>query len=147
MALLTLRELKPTRSAPYRFMETKLLAEEAVAGLDHHWIFRVSVLFRTRQGQLRRQRTPASAPGTPIYRCFRPAVQATYTLDAASKILEVMESRRYGLFHLCNQGACTRLELSRQVAMLANLPAENIVGKPMAEMKEKHPGLNIRLWR
>ena len=119
--------------------KTKLLAEEAVAGLDRHWIFRVSVLFGPGKDNFVDKGLRALRQGGPYTVASDQQGTATYTLDAASKILEVMESRRYGLFHLCNQGSCTRLELARQVAMLANLPAENIVGKPMAEMKRKAP--------
>lgn len=119
--------------------KTKLLAEEAVAGLDRHWIFRVSVLFGPGKDNFVDKGLRALRQGGPYTVASDQQGTATYTLDAASKILEVMESGRYGLFHLCNQGACTRLELARQVAILANLTAENIVGKPMAEMKRKAP--------
>jgi dTDP-4-dehydrorhamnose reductase len=119
--------------------KTKLLAEQEVAGLNHHWIFRISVLFGPGKDnfvdkglRVLRQR------GTYTVASDQEG-SATYTLDAASKILEVMESGHYGLFHLCNHGACTRLELARRAAELANLPAEKIVGKPMAEMKRKAP--------
>jgi dTDP-4-dehydrorhamnose reductase len=119
--------------------KTKLLAEEAVAGLDHHWIFRVSVLFGPGKDNFIDKGLRALRQGGTYTVASDQQGTATYTLDAASKILEVMESGRYGLFHLCNQGACTRLELARRAAILANLSEENIVGKPMAEMKRKAP--------
>jgi dTDP-4-dehydrorhamnose reductase len=50
-----------------------------------------------------------------------------------------MESGQYGLFHLCNQGACTRLELARYAAAFAHLPTENVIGKTIEEMKRKAP--------
>ncbi|MGH9635773.1 MAG: sugar nucleotide-binding protein [Candidatus Angelobacter sp.] len=40
---------------------------------------------------------------------------------------------------LCNQGACTRLELARYAAAFAHLPTENVIGKPIEEMKRKAP--------
>jgi len=119
--------------------KTKLLAEEAVVDLPHHWIFRVSVLFGPGKDNFIDKGLRALRQGGTYTVASDQQGTATYTLDAASKILEVMESGQYGLFHLCNQGACTRLELARQAAILANLPAENIVGKPMAEMKRKAP--------
>jgi dTDP-4-dehydrorhamnose reductase len=119
--------------------KTKLLAEEAVAGLDHHWIFRVSVLFGPGKDNFVDNGLRALRMGGTYTVASDQQGTATDTLNATSKILEVMESGRYGLFHLCNQGACTRLELARQAAILANLPPENVVGKPMAEMKRKAP--------
>src|SRR5579863_9305505 len=59
---------------------------------------------------------------------------ATHTVDAASKIREVVEAQRYGLYHLSNSGACNRMELARCAAELAGLDPRKIVGKPSAEM-------------
>jgi dTDP-4-dehydrorhamnose reductase len=66
---------------------------------------------------------------------------ATYTLDAAEKILEVVESAPSGIYHLCNQGACSRYELAVETARLAGLDASKIIGKPMDEMKRPGPRL------
>jgi dTDP-4-dehydrorhamnose reductase len=119
--------------------KTKLLAEEAILSLEQHWIFRVSVLFGPGKDNFVEKGFRALRQGGTYMVAADQQGTATYTLDAAGKILEVMESRRYGLFHLCNQGACSRLELARHAAELAHLPAENILGKPMAEMKRKAP--------
>ena len=119
--------------------KTKLLAEQAVAGLDKHWIFRVSVLFGPGKENFVDKGLRILRMGNTYTVAADQMGSATYTLDAASKILEVIERGRFGLFHLCNQGACTRLELAQQAAILANLPGENVVGKPMTEMKRKAP--------
>jgi dTDP-4-dehydrorhamnose reductase len=119
--------------------KTKLLAEEAILGLEQHWIFRVSVLFGPGKDNFVEKGFRGLRHGDTYMVAADQQGTATYTLDAASKILEVMESGHYGLFHLCNQGACSRLELARHAAELAHLPAENILGKPMAEMKRKAP--------
>jgi dTDP-4-dehydrorhamnose reductase len=119
--------------------KTKLLAEQAVAVISHHWIFRISVLFGPGKDNFVDKGFRTLRQGGTYTVASDQLGSATYTLDAASKILEVIESGHYGLFHLCNQGACTRLELARYAAELANLPAENIAGKPMAEMNRKAP--------
>jgi dTDP-4-dehydrorhamnose reductase len=119
--------------------KTKLLAEREVAVLNQHWIFRISVLFGPGKDNFIDKGLRALRQGGTYTVASDQEGSATYTLDATSKILEVIENGHYGLFHLCNQGACTRLELARYAAELANLPAENIVGKPMAEMKRKAP--------
>src|SRR5207302_10948376 len=66
---------------------------------------------------------------------------ATYTLDAAEKMLEVMESAPSGTYHLSNQGACTRYELALEAARLASLDASKVIGVPMAEMRRVGPRL------
>ncbi|HEY2393851.1 MAG TPA: NAD(P)-dependent oxidoreductase [Candidatus Angelobacter sp.] len=119
--------------------KTKLLAEQEVAVLNRYWIFRISVLFGPGKDNFVDKGFRTLRQGTTYTVASDQEGSATYTLDAASKILKVIESKRYGLFHLCNQGACTRLELARFAAELANLPAENVIGKPMAEMKRKAP--------
>ena len=64
---------------------------------------------------------------------------ATYTLDAAEKIVEVIEARRYGLYHLCNQGICSRLELATQAARLAGLDASRVEGRTLQQMDRPGP--------
>jgi dTDP-4-dehydrorhamnose reductase len=119
--------------------KTKLLAEEAVKALDRHWIFRVSVLFGPGKENFVDKGLRLLREGSPFTVASDQLGSATNTLDAASKILEVIASGHYGTFHLCNQGECTRLELARYAAELAHLPSDNIIGKPLAEMKRKGP--------
>jgi dTDP-4-dehydrorhamnose reductase len=119
--------------------KTKLLAEQEVTALSQYWIFRISVLFGPGKDNFVDKGLRALRQGHTYTVASDQVGTATYTMDAASKILAVMESGHYGLFHLCNQGACTRLELARRAAELAHLPIENIVGKPMAEMQRKAP--------
>ena len=59
---------------------------------------------------------------------------ALYTLDGASKILEVVESGCTGLFHLVNQGTCTRYELAKYATEEAGVDLKNLVGVPSGEM-------------
>ena len=66
---------------------------------------------------------------------------ATYTLDAAQKIMEAIEARRYGLYHLSNQGACSRYELAVKAAEFAGLDPKGVIGKPDSEMGRRAPRL------
>src|SRR5437763_7838407 len=50
-----------------------------------------------------------------------------------------MGSNRLGLFHLCNTGVCSRLELMQEAAILAGLPTGNLLGKPIVEMGRSGP--------
>ncbi len=55
--------------------------------------------------------------------------------------MEVAESGPCGLYHLANQGACTRWELARAAAQLAGLDAEKVIGVPDALMQRRAPRL------
>lgn len=119
--------------------KTKLLAEQAVTKLTRYWIFRVSVLFGPGKANFVSKGLHALRNGRTYTVAADQVGSATYTLDAATKILEVMQSSHFGLFHLCNTGVCSRLELMQHAAILAGLPASKIIGKPMAEMGRPGP--------
>ena len=118
---------------------TKLLAEQAVAQLKRYWIFRISVLFGPGKANFVSKGLQALRSGQTYSVAADQIGSATYTLDAAKKILEVMRSDQYGVFHLCNAGVCSRLELMQQAASIAGLPTSNVIGKPMAEMGRAGP--------
>ena len=119
--------------------ETKLEAEARVKTLKQHWIFRVSVLFGPGKINFidKGLRKIVSREGYVV--AADQVGSATYTLDAAEKIVEVIEARRYGLYHLCNQGICSRLELATQAARLAGLDASRVEGRTLQQMDRPGP--------
>lgn len=119
--------------------KTKLLAEQAVMQLKRYWIFRVSVLFGPGKANFVSKGLQALRSGQTYVVAADQMGSATYTLDAAAKICELMEGNHSGLFHLCNSGTCSRLELMQQAAIFARVSTSNIVGKPMAEMGRPGP--------
>ncbi len=119
---------------PTVYGRTKLLGERAVAATPRHWIFRVSVLFGPGKTNFVEKGLRRLAAGEDCVAASDQLGSATSTLDAGRKMLEVVEAKRYGLYHLSNQGACTRFELMRRAAELAGLDVKRIVGKPWAEM-------------
>ena len=66
---------------------------------------------------------------------------ATHTVDAGRKIMEVTESGPCGLYHLANQGQCTRFELARMAVELAGLDPAKVIGVPDALMQRRAPRL------
>lgn len=121
---------------------TKLEAERVVAGLAAHWVFRMAVLFGPGKTNFVEKALRTIAAGEACVVAADQVGGAAYTLDAAAKMMEVVEARRpdgrgsprYGLYHLANRGACTRLELAQRAAALAGLDAGKVMGKPRAEM-------------
>jgi dTDP-4-dehydrorhamnose reductase len=126
---------------PTVYGRTKLRGEQVVKALPAHWIFRVSVLFGPGKGNFVEKGLRKIAAGGSYAVAVDQVGSATYTLDAAAKIMEVVETRRYGLYHLSNQGACSRYELALKAAQLAGLDPSRITGKPDAEMGRRAPRL------
>jgi dTDP-4-dehydrorhamnose reductase len=119
---------------PTVYGRTKLRAEQIVRASPKSWVFRVSVLFGPGKTNFVEKGLRAIAAGEPYEVAADQFGSATYTLDAALKIMEVVEARRYGLYHLSNSGGCSRLDLARRAAELAGLDPARIIGRPSAQM-------------
>jgi len=120
---------------------TKLQGEQAVRSLPGHWIFRVPVLFGPGKTNFVERGLRKIATGESYVVAVDQLGSATYTLDAAAKIMEVIQASRYGLYHLSNLGACSRYELAVKAAELAGLDTSKVIGKPDAEMGRRAPRL------
>jgi dTDP-4-dehydrorhamnose reductase len=126
---------------PSVYGRTKVEAEEAVRKLRCHWIFRVSVLFGPGKANFVNKGL-CKLMGKERYEVASDQLgSATYTVDAARTMLDLFQSRKYGTFHLCNRGACTRYDLALRAAELSKLDAAGIIGKPMEEMRRPGPRL------
>jgi dTDP-4-dehydrorhamnose reductase len=119
---------------PTVYGRTKLRSEQLVAALPRHWIFRVSVLFGPGKANFIEKGLQAMAAGKPYVVASDQMGSTLYTLDGAEKILDVIESGRCGLYHLSNQGTCSRYELARYAAEKAGLDLSKLVGVPSAQM-------------
>ena len=120
---------------------TKLQAEQAVKTLERYWIFRVSVLFGPGKINFVEKGLRKIAAGEEYKVASDQLGCATHTVDAGLKIMEVAEAGRYGLYHLANQGACTRFELARTAVELAGLDPAKVIGVPDALMQRRAPRL------
>lgn len=119
---------------PTVYGRTKLRAEQITQGFSDHWIFRVSVLFGPGKINFVEKGLRAIAAGQDYTVAADQTGSATHTLDAARTIMEVVEARRFGLYHLANQGTCSRLELARCAAQLAGLDPSKVIGRPSDQM-------------
>lgn len=131
-------ESDPTRPISV-YGRSKLQAEKEVLRLDRSWVFRVSVLFGPGKQNFVEKGLRLIESGATYTVASDQVGTATYTLDATRKILEVIQSGRHGLFHLCNQGACSRLELAQEAARLTGLPTERIRGARIEAMNRPGP--------
>jgi dTDP-4-dehydrorhamnose reductase len=123
-----------TPRPPTVYGRTKLRGEEITRTVPAHFIFRVSVLFGPGKTNFVEKSLRRVAAGQSSEVAADQVGSATYTVDAARKIMEVVEARRYGLYHLSNVGVCSRYELASRAAELAGLDPGKVVGKPSAEM-------------
>jgi len=120
---------------------TKLAGEVIVQTQPEHWIFRVPVLFGPGKTNFVEKGLRKIMAGEQYVVAADQKGCAAYTLDAAYKIMEVVEARRYGLYHLANQGVCTRYELARHAVELAGLDPGKVVGVPADQMGRRAPRL------
>jgi dTDP-4-dehydrorhamnose reductase len=126
---------------PTVYGRTKLRGEQIVKTLPAHWIFRVSVLFGPGKVNFVERGLRKLAAGENYAVASDQLGSATYTVDAAAKIMKAVEARRFGLYHLSNDGACSRYELAIKAAEFARLDPKDIIGKPDAEMGRRTPRL------
>jgi dTDP-4-dehydrorhamnose reductase len=113
---------------------TKLRGEQLTAALPRYWIFRISVLFGPGKINFVDKCLRALARGEEYVAASDQVGTATYTVDAARAMRDVIESGRCGLYHVANQGAGSRVEFARRAAEIAGLDAGKVIGKPSAEM-------------
>ncbi len=119
---------------PTVYGRLKVRAEELVKTLPRHWIFRVSVLFGPGKKNFVENCLRKIQAGQEAVVAADQMGSATYTIDAARKIMELVELERTGLYHLSNQGACSRLDLARRAAELAGLDPAKVRGLPSDRM-------------
>jgi dTDP-4-dehydrorhamnose reductase len=118
---------------------SKLAAEQVVKECEKHWIFRVSVLFGPGKENFVSKAIQQVRKGVVHKVASDQLGSATYTLDAAQKIDEVVEAQAYGLYHLCNSGPCTRMDLAKQAVAYAGLNQGLVQGVPTASMNRPGP--------
>src|SRR2546427_12268490 len=131
---------------PTVYGRTKLRAERMVRASPNSWVFRVSVLFGPGKTNFVEKGLRKIAAGEQYEVAADQFGSATYTLDAALKIMEVVEARRYGLYHLSNFGGGSRLGIATRAAEIARLDPRRIRREPPEQMgrppaRPPYPGL------
>lgn len=127
------RETDPTGPVTV-YGRTKLRAETIVREAGEFWIFRVSVLFGPGKTNFVEKGVRNIDAGKPYVVASDQIGNASYTLDLAQKIREVIEARMFGLYHLANSGSCSRLDLARRAAEITGRDPARITGLPLDQM-------------
>ncbi len=120
-------ESDPT-NPPTVYGRTKLLGEQIVRSLPAFWIFRIPVLFGPGKTNFVDKGLHNLANGGRFIAASDQVGGALYTLDAAQKMMEVVGTKQYGVFHLSNSGACSRFDLARRAAEIAGLDVSRVIG-------------------
>jgi dTDP-4-dehydrorhamnose reductase len=131
---------------PSVYGRTKVEAERLVTARPAHWVVRVSLLFGPRPPGNEKQDFVEKglrklARGEEYVVAADQLGSALYTLDGARVIEQLLLAKAYGVYHVSNQGACTRYDLARRAAEFAGLDARRVVGRPISEMRRPGPRL------
>jgi dTDP-4-dehydrorhamnose reductase len=121
---------------------TKVQGEEIVGTLPAHWIIRVPVLFGPGKVKFVEKGLIKLLKGEEYFVASDQVASAAYTLDAARTMMEIIEARRYGVFHVANSGQCSRFELAQRAAELAGLNSSLVTGRPLSQMGGRAKRLN-----
>jgi len=121
--------------------KTKAQADQIVQTLPRCWIFRVPVLYGPGKTNFVEKGLRKLAAGEGYVTASDQICGSLYTLDGARTIMEVVEKAACGIYHLANQGACSRAELARLAAEIAGLDPSLVVGKPLDQMARRAPRL------
>ncbi len=100
----------PTNAYGY----SKLVGERAVAVVNpRHYIVRTAWLFAHGGKNFIQAILGAAEAGKPLRVVTDEVANPTYNNDLAQAIAQLIETERYGTYHLVNAGACSRYTLAR----------------------------------
>lgn len=141
---------------------SKLAGEQAVASvLPAHYIVRTSWLYGPgRVSFPEKVLERARADGT-LRGVTDEIASPTWTLDLAAAISRLLGTRAFGVYHLANEGQCSRKEWAEEVVRLAgldvpvapavqadfNLPFRKPVLSALANNRGAALGIRLRHWR
>jgi dTDP-4-dehydrorhamnose reductase len=155
-------EYDPTNPInPYGY--SKWVGEQAVMRLNpRHYIVRTSWLFAHGGKNFIHSILNAAKAGKSLRVVTDEVAHPTYNDDLAQAIITLIQSRRFGVYHFVNEGACSRYEFARYVldcAGFADTPIERITRHewqrasvpPMytalANLAGRQIGITLRPWQ
>lgn len=146
---------------PYGY--SKWVGERALVNINpRHYIVRTSWLFAHGGKNFIQAVLNNSAAGKQLRIVTDEVANPTYNDDLAAAIGRLVETERYGTYHLVNEGGCSRWEFARYFLDRlgqADVPIEKIVladwprasvppnYASLANMAGKHMGITLRPWQ
>ena len=146
---------------PYGY--SKWVGEQAVVGVNpRHMIARTSWLFAHGGKNFIQTMLGAAAAGKPLKVVVNEIACPTYNDDLAVALVNLMATRRWGVYHMVNDGYCSRYDFARYVldhAGYAEMPIGRITSHawarpstppeftPLANLAGKIVGVTLRPWQ
>lgn len=127
------REYDPTHPInPYGY--SKWVGEQAILHLNpRHYIVRTSWLFAHGGKNFIQSILAAAQAGKPLRVVTNEIANPTYTDDLAEGIARLIQTGRYGIYHLVNEGWCSRYDFARYTLDHAGYGSTPIVRISAAE--------------
>lgn len=161
-AKLPYREYDPQKPAnPYGY--SKFVGEQTTLSLNpRHYIVRTAWLFAHGGRNFLQAILNAAEQGKPLRVVIDEVANPTYAVDLALAIAELVETERFGIYHLVNEGFCSRYAFARYVldqAGASAVPIEPISSRewqrasqpPIYSALSNHAGalagLTLRPWQ
>jgi dTDP-4-dehydrorhamnose reductase len=156
------REYDPTRPAnPYGY--SKWVGEQATMQVNpRHYIVRTSWLFAHGGSNFIQSILAAAEGGKPLRVVVNEVANPTYANDLADAIAALVETERFGIYHLINAGACSRYDFARYVldcSGYGEVPIQPISAdewqrestpplfSPLENLAGKMIGISLRPWQ
>jgi dTDP-4-dehydrorhamnose reductase len=103
-------------SPPNGYGYSKMMGEKAVMHLNpRHYVARTSWLFAHGGKNFIQAILGAVAAGKPLRVVTDETAHPTYTDDLATALVKLISTERYGVYHLVNEGVCSRYDFARYV--------------------------------
>ena len=147
--------------------KAKLACEKIITGeLSKYFIIRLPILFGSggsKNGNIIHKTYSEIKAGKSIMVSRDQVSSCGYTADVAKAFATILRTDHFGIYHLANQGYCSRYELYKEIARNLSLPVEKIIPCSSDELKrpakrprytvlntnlfEKTFGIKLRHWK
>ena len=119
---------------------SKLLGEQFLQGtLDRYFVVRTSWLFGPHGKNFVQPILRAASQQTGLRVVNDQCGSPIYTRHLAKKLLELIKTNRYGIYHITGSGSCTWFELARSILQLSGLTGVRLA--PISSAESGRPAL------
>lgn len=121
--------------------QSKLAGEEFIKGISNNYIImRTAWLFGERRNHFVDYVVNGINNGNEIIAVKDMVSSPTYSMDVAEQVKKLIHLNQTGLFHACNKGYCSRLELVEEIMKIMKKTANlNVVNQSQWKKPAKRP--------